>query len=337
MTALLAVENLRVEIPTRRATLVAVDDVSFEVAAGEVLGMVGETGAGKSLTGTAIIGLLEPPARIAGGRISLDGRRIDDLPSEAMRRLRGKDIGAVFQDPLTSLNPLLTVGRHLTQTILTHLDVSPSEALSRALRLLSEVGIPAARERLDSYPHELSGGMRQRVVLALAFACEPKLIIADEPTTALDVSVQAQVIELLKRMCREHGAAVLLITHDMGVIADTADRIAVMYAGRLIEIGPTPLVLKSSRHPYTRGLMASIPSMRRRGTQLAQIEGSMPRLDAMPPGCAFHPRCTVAEGRCNCDRPGLSSVAPHWDVACWLATATGATATGATVMDGARG
>ena len=322
MSALLAVENLRVEIPTRRATLVAVDDVSFEVAAGEVLGVVGETGAGKSLTGTAIIGLLEPPARIAGGHISLAGRRIDNLPAEAMRRLRGKDIGAVFQDPLTSLNPLLTVGRHLTQTILTHLDISPDEARRRALTLLTEVGIPAARERLDSYPHELSGGMRQRVVLALAFACEPKLIIADEPTTALDVSVQAQVIELLKRMCREHGAAVVLITHDMGVIADTADRIAVMYAGRLIEIGPTRLVLKASRHPYTQGLMASIPSMRRRGTRLAQIEGSMPRLDAMPPGCAFHPRCTVAEGRCHRDRPGLSPVAPHWQAACWLASAT---------------
>ena len=327
MTALLSVENLRVEIPTRRSTLTAVDDVSFEVASGEVLGMVGETGAGKSLTGTAIIGLLEPPARIAGGRITLAGQRIDDLPAEAMRRLRGKDIGAVFQDPLTSLNPLLTVGRHLTQTILTHLDVSPGEARSRALKLLSAVGIPAARERLDSYPHELSGGMRQRVVLALAFACEPKLIIADEPTTALDVSVQAQVIELLKRMCREHGTAVLLITHDVGVIADTADRIAVMYAGRVIEIGPTRLVLKAARHPYTRGLMASIPSMRRRDTQLAQIEGSMPRLDAMPPGCAFHPRCTVAEGRCDRDRPSLSPVAPHWRAACWLATATATTTT----------
>ena len=318
MTALLSVENLRVEIPTRRATLVAVDDVSFDVAAGEVLGVVGETGAGKSLTGTAIIGLLDPPARIAGGRISLAGRRIDNLPAEAMRSLRGKDIGAVFQDPLTSLNPLLTVGRHLTQTILTHLDLSPNEAQSRALKLLSEVGIPAARERLDSYPHELSGGMRQRVVLALAFACEPKLIIADEPTTALDVSIQAQVIELLKRMCRDHGTAVLLITHDMGVIADTADRIAVMYAGRLVEIGPTQSVLKASCHPYTKGLMASIPSMRRRGATLAQIEGSMPRLDAMPSGCAFHPRCSVKIERCDRERPDLMPAAT-WKAACWLA------------------
>ena len=317
-TALLSVENLRVEIPTRRATLVAVDDVSFDIAAGEVLGVVGETGAGKSLTGTAIIGLLDPPARIAGGRISLAGQRIDNLPEEAMRGLRGKDIGAVFQDPLTSLNPLLTVGRHLTQTILTHLDISPAEARGRALKLLSEVGIPAPRERLDSYPHELSGGMRQRVVLALAFACDPKLVIADEPTTALDVSVQAQVIELLKRMCREHGTAVLLITHDMGVIADTADRIAVMYAGRLVEIGPTRSVLKASCHPYTQGLMASIPSMRRRGATLAQIDGSMPRLDALPTGCAFHPRCSVRVERCDRERPDLLPAAT-WKAACWLA------------------
>jgi peptide/nickel transport system ATP-binding protein len=182
---------------------------------------------------------------------------------------------------------------------------------------LSEVGIPAARERLDSYPHQLSGGMRQRVVLALAFACEPKLIIADEPTTALDVSVQAQVIELLKRMCRDHGTAVLLITHDMGVIADTADRIAVMYAGRLVEIGPTQSVLKAPAHPYTKGLMASIPSMRRRGATLAQIEGSMPRLDAMPSGCAFHPRCAIRIERCDRERPDLMPGETS-KAACWL-------------------
>jgi len=321
MTSLLSVEHLRVEIPTRRGTLLAVDDLSFDVAEGEVLGMVGETGAGKSLTGNAIIGLLDPPARIAAGRIGLRGRRIDDLPAEAMRHLRGKEIGAVFQDPLTSLNPLLTVGRHLTQTILTHLDMSPSQARARALKMLTEVGIPAARERLDSYPHQLSGGMRQRVVLALAFACDPTLVVADEPTTALDVSVQAQVIELLKRMCREHGTAVLLITHDMGVIADTADRIAVMYAGRLVEIGPTRSVLNAASHPYTQGLMASIPSMRRRGVALAQIEGSMPRLDAMPAGCAFHPRCPVKVERCTRERPDLAPAGAS-DVACWLSSTT---------------
>jgi peptide/nickel transport system ATP-binding protein len=317
MKTLLSVRNLRVEIPTRRATLVALDDVSFNIDEGEVLGVVGESGAGKSITGSAVIGLIDPPGRVAGGEIVFAGRRIDNLAPEAMRHLRGRDIGAVFQDPLTSLNPLLTVGRQLAQTIAAHLDMSPSEAWERALRLLTEVGIPAAKERLDSYPHELSGGMRQRVVLALAFCCEPRLIIADEPTTALDVSVQAQVIDLFRRMCRERGTAVMLITHDMGVIAETADRIAVMYAGRLVEIGPARAVLKAPAHPYTRGLMASIPTMKRRTAELLQIEGSMPRLTAIPPGCAFHPRCLERLARCTHDRPDMTD-ADGRSVACWL-------------------
>jgi peptide/nickel transport system ATP-binding protein len=317
MKTLLSVRNLRVEIPTRRATLVAVDDISFDIDEGEVLGVVGESGAGKSITGSAVIGLIDPPGRVAGGEIVFAGRRIDNLAPEAMRHLRGRDIGAVFQDPLTSLNPLLTVGRQLAQTIAAHLDMSPSEAWARALRLLTEVGIPAAKERLDSYPHELSGGMRQRVVLALAFCCEPRLIIADEPTTALDVSVQAQVIDLFRRMCRERGTAVMLITHDMGVIAETADRIAVMYAGRLVEIGPAQAVLKAPTHPYTRGLMASIPTMKRRTAELLQIDGSMPRLTAIPPGCAFHPRCLERLTRCTHDRPDMTD-ADGRSVACWL-------------------
>jgi peptide/nickel transport system ATP-binding protein len=317
MKTLLSVRNLRVEIPTRRATLVAVDDISFDIDEGEVLGVVGESGAGKSITGSAVIGLIDPPGRVAGGEIVFAGRRIDNLAPEAMRHLRGRDIGAVFQDPLTSLNPLLTVGRQLAQTIAAHLDMSPSEAWARALRLLTEVGIPAAKERLDSYPHELSGGMRQRVVLALAFCCEPRLIIADEPTTALDVSVQAQVIDLFRRMCRERGTAVMLITHDMGVIAETADRIAVMYAGRLVEIGPAQAVLKAPTHPYTRGLMASIPTMKRRTAELLQIDGSMPRLTAIPPGCAFHPRCLERLARCTHDRPDMTD-ADGRSVACWL-------------------
>jgi peptide/nickel transport system ATP-binding protein len=317
MKTLLSVRNLRVEIPTRRATLVALDDVSFNIDEGEVLGVVGESGAGKSITGSAVIGLIDPPGRVAGGEIVFAGRRIDNLAPEAMRHLRGRDIGAVFQDPLTSLNPLLTVGRQLAQTITAHLNMPPSEARERALRLLTEVGIPAAKERLDSYPHELSGGMRQRVVLALAFCCEPRLIIADEPTTALDVSVQAQVVDLLRRMCRERGTAVMLITHDMGVIAETADRIGVMYAGRLIEIGPAHAVLKAPAHPYTRGLMASIPTMKRRTAELLQIQGSMPRLTAIPPGCAFHPRCVERLARCTHDRPDMTD-ADGRSVACWL-------------------
>ncbi|MFM7689292.1 MAG: ABC transporter ATP-binding protein, partial [Alphaproteobacteria bacterium] len=243
---LLEVRHLRVEFPTRRGTLVALDDVSFTISAGEVLGVVGESGAGKSMTGAAIIGLLEPPGRIAAGEIRLDGKRIDNLRYEDMRRIRGKDIGAIFQDPLTTLNPLYTVGRQLAETMTTHLPITPAEARKRAIGWLDLVGIPAAAQRIDSYPHEFSGGMRQRVVIALALCAEPRLIVADEPTTALDVSIQAQIIALLKSLAREKGTAMMLVTHDMGVIAETADRVAVMYAGRIAEIGPVRNVVKQA-------------------------------------------------------------------------------------------
>jgi peptide/nickel transport system ATP-binding protein len=314
---LLKVENLRVEVPTRRGILVAVDDVSFDIAPGEVLGVVGESGAGKSLTGAAIIGLLEPPLRIAGGRISLNHRRIDTLPYEQMRRVRGKEIGAIFQDPLTSLNPLYTVGQQLIETIRTHLDLGPGGARARALSLLKEVGIAAAEERIDHYPHQFSGGMRQRVVIALALAANPKLIIADEPTTALDVSIQAQIIALLKRLGRDHGTAIMLVTHDMGVIAETADRVAVMYAGRIVEIGPVRAIIDRPSHPYTAGLMASIPRTHGPRGRLQQIDGSMPRLTAIPPGCPFNPRCPQAFERCRSERPELMP-AQESTAACWL-------------------
>ena len=315
---LLEVENLRVEFPTRRGVLVAVDDISFAIEEGEVLGVVGESGAGKSLTGMSIIGLLEPPGRIAAGHVRLAGQRIDNLAPEAMRRVRGKQIGAVFQDPLTSLNPLYTIGRQLTETISTHLDLGERAARARALELLSEVGIPAPDRRIDSYPHEFSGGMRQRVVIALALAANPRLVIADEPTTALDVSIQAQIIALLKRLCREHGTAVMLVTHDMGVIAETADRVAVMYAGRIAEIGPVRDVIQAPRHPYTEGLMGSIPSMAERRDRLVQIEGAMPRLTEIPPGCAFGPRCPKAFARCAGERPDLLATKGPSRAACWL-------------------
>jgi peptide/nickel transport system ATP-binding protein len=314
---LLEVSHLRVEFPTRRGTLVAVDDVSFEIGRGEVLGVVGESGAGKSLTGMAIIGLLERPGRIAAGEIRLDGERIDDLPAAAMRRIRGRRIGAIFQDPLTSLNPLYTVGQQLIETIRTHLPVSQREARERAIGLLAEAGIPAPAQRIDHYPHQFSGGMRQRVVIALALCAEPELIIADEPTTALDVSIQAQIIALLKRVCREHRAAVILITHDMGVIAETADRVAVMYAGRLAEIGPAREVIHAPQHPYTAGLMASIPKLGETRGRLAQIEGAMPRLHAIPGGCAYHPRCPRRFAPCDAERPGLR-MAGASQAACWL-------------------
>jgi peptide/nickel transport system ATP-binding protein len=314
---LLQVEALRVEFPTRRGTLVAVDGVSFSIAPGEVLGVVGESGAGKSITGAAIIGLIDPPGRIGSGRILLGERRIDNLSPDALRRVRGREIGAVFQDPLTSLNPLYTVGRQLIETIATHLDLSATAARARALELLKEVGIAAPERRIDQYPHQFSGGMRQRIVIALALAANPKLIIADEPTTALDVSIQAQIIALLKRLCRDHGTAVMLITHDMGVIAETADRVAVMYAGRIVEIGPVTEVIHRPAHPYTRGLMGSIPSIVGERDVLAQIDGSMPRLTAIPAGCAFHPRCPQAFERCRRERPELADVGPT-HAACWL-------------------
>ncbi len=319
---LLEVKNLRVEFPTRRGTLLAVDDVSFEIAPGEVLGVVGESGAGKSLTGNAIIGLLEPPGRIAGGQVLLEGKRIDNLPYEEMRRIRGARIGAIFQDPLTSLNPLYSVGRQLIETIQTHLPLSASAARARALDLLKEVGIPAAENRIDHYPHQFSGGMRQRVVIALALCAGPRLIVADEPTTALDVSIQAQIIALLKRLCREHGTAVMLVTHDMGVIAETADRVAVMYAGRLAEIGPVREVIKHAQHPYTKGLMGSIPSLGVRSEKLIQIDGAMPRLTEIPQGCAFNPRCTYVGTRCLVERPNLMTAGSS-RAACWLHDAGG--------------
>jgi len=316
---LLEVKDLRVEFPTRRGTLVAVDGLSFTIAPGEILGVVGESGAGKSLTGMAIIGLLEPPGRIAAGEIRLECERIDNLPAERLRRIRGRRIGAIFQDPLTSLNPLYTIGDQLVETILTHLDVGRDEARSRALRLLAEVGIPAPEARIGHYPHQFSGGMRQRVVIALALCAEPRLIVADEPTTALDVSIQAQIIALLKRLARDHGTAVMLITHDMGVIAETADRVAVMYAGRLAELGPVREVIHEPRHPYTSGLMGSIPKLGavKRHDRLVQIDGAMPRLNAIPAGCAFNPRCPKRFGRCTAERPEPLPVGNAL-ASCWL-------------------
>jgi peptide/nickel transport system ATP-binding protein len=313
----LSVRGLRVAFPTRRRTLVAVDGVSFDIAPGEVLGVVGESGAGKSLTGAAIIGLIEPPGRIVGGQVRLQGQPIDTLPPEEMRKVRGKRIGMVFQDPLTSLNPLYRVGDQIVETIRAHARVSEGEARERAITLLQEAGIQGARARIDSYPHEFSGGMRQRVVLALALCGEPDLLIADEPTTALDVSIQAQIIQLLKRLCRERGTAVMLITHDMGVIAETADRVAVMYAGRIVEIGPVRHVVQHPHHPYTKGLMGAIPTLGPQTPRLVQIPGTMPRLDAIPKGCAFHPRCALAFDRCRAERPEAIPAGPS-QAACWL-------------------
>jgi peptide/nickel transport system ATP-binding protein len=330
----LSVRDLSVQFPTRRGVLTAVDRISFDIQAGEVLGVVGESGAGKSMTGSAVMGLLEPPGRISGGEILLKGRRIDNLPYAEMRKIRGRRIGMVFQDPLTSLNPLFRIGDQIIETIRTHADVTEAAARDRAIQLLTEVGIQGAAQRIGSYPHQFSGGMRQRVVLALALAAEPELIIADEPTTALDVSIQAQIIQLMRRLCRERGAAIMLITHDMGVIAETADRVAVMYAGRIAEIGPVRDVIQRPHHPYTKGLMGSIPTLDMAGGdgggpgsegRLTQIPGSMPRLTAIPAGCAFNPRCTKVMDRCRAaPRPEPEAVGAS-QVACWLVGQGGAT------------
>ena len=315
--SLLQVRNLVVEFPGRRGTLRALDDISFDIAPGEILGVVGESGAGKSLTGAAIIGLLEPPGRIASGQILLEGQRIDNLPYEQMRHIRGRRIGAIFQDPLTSLNPLYSIGHQLMETIQTHLKMSNADARARAISLLDDTGIPAAAQRIDHYPHQFSGGLRQRVVIALALAAEPQLIVADEPTTALDVSIQAQIITLLKTICKQRGAAVMLITHDMGVIAETCDRVAVLYAGRIAEIGPVHEVINHPAHPYTTGLMAAIPDIAIERERLFQIDGAMPRLNAIPPGCAFNPRGPKTFDRCIQQRPDLLT-AGKTRAACWL-------------------
>jgi peptide/nickel transport system ATP-binding protein len=314
---LLDVRDLTIEFPTRRGVLRALDRISFSIEAGEILGVVGESGAGKSLTGVSIVGLLERPGRIAGGEIHLNDTRIDNLPPEPMRRIRGRRIGMIFQDPLTTLNPLYTIGRQLTETMQTHLPLNDSQARKKAIDWLDRVGIPAAAQRIDAYPHEFSGGQRQRVVIALALCAEPSLVIADEPTTALDVSIQAQIITLLKTLTRDHDTAVMLITHDMGVIAETADRVAVMYAGRIAEIGPVANVIRHPVHPYTEGLMASIPSLEHRVDRLRQIDGSMPRLDALPTGCRFNPRCAKSFDRCQTDQPELLPAGPT-QAACWL-------------------
>ncbi len=308
---LLSVRDLSVLFDKHDRTIEAVHTVSFDLRRGEILGLVGESGAGKSLTSMSIVGLIDYPGRIEASSISLDDTRIDSLGEKSMRRIRGKDIGVIFQDPLTSLDPLFTVGDQLVETIRTHLPIDISEARERAVGLLREVGIPAPERRMDSYPHELSGGMRQRVVIALALCAEPKVVIADEPTTALDVSIQAQIIALLQKLCVERGMSIILVTHDMGVIAECADRVAVMYAGRIVEMGPTRQVIQQPLHPYTRGLMGAIPRIGGPRNRLSQIGGSMPRPGERFDGCAFTARCPKAQELCGRQRPLLDA---HGDI-----------------------
>ena len=300
---LLEVEGLRTHFFTRAGVVRAVDGVSFELRAGEVLGLVGESGCGKTVTGFSILGLVDPPGRIAGGRIVFEGRDLVGLPEEEMRKVRGARIAMVFQDPMMTLNPVLRIDTQMVEAVRAHQDLSRAEARELARAALTRVGIASAESRLRAYPHQFSGGMRQRVAIAIALLNRPKLVIADEPTTALDVTIQAQILYEAQKLCRESGTALIWITHDLSVVAGLADRICVMYAGRIVEQGSVDQVLDAPLHPYTHGLLGSVPSRNRRGAPLAQIPGMTPSLIDLPPGCAFRNRCPRAAPACSDDPP----------------------------------
>ena len=322
MTRVLDVENLRISFPaTDGGRFLAVDGVSFTLDRGETLALVGESGCGKSLTSLALLRLVPPPGRIeSGSAIRLGNTDVLGLEGERLRRIRGRRIGMIFQDPMTSLNPVFTVGSQIAEGIRAHFPVSRAEARERSLRLLQEVGIPDAAARLDAYPHQLSGGMRQRVMIAIALAAEPEILVADEPTTALDVTVQAQILEVLDRLRATHGMAVLLITHDLGIVAGRADRVAVMYAGQIVEEAPTARLFAQPSHPYTQGLFASVPRITGPVRRLTPIAGSVPPPTAWPDGCRFRPRCPKAFDRSE-TMPPLLPIGPGHRMRCWLAEA----------------
>ena len=314
---LLEGRDLHVEFRTREGIARAVNGVGYAVDAGETLAVLGESGSGKSVTAQAVMGILDtPPGRITGGRVLFQGRDLLTLKEEERRRIRGAGMAMIFQDALSALNPVLTVGDQLGEMFVVHRGMSKKDARARAIELMDRVRIPAARQRVRDYPHQFSGGMRQRIMIAMALALEPALIIADEPTTALDVTVQAQVMDLLAELRREYGMGLVLITHDLGVVADVADRIAVMYAGRIVESAPVHDIYKSPAHPYTRGLLDSIPRLDRKGRRLYAIEGLPPSLTHIPPGCPFHPRCPLARDVCRTDEPPLYEVDEQRGSAC---------------------
>jgi oligopeptide/dipeptide ABC transporter ATP-binding protein len=315
--ALLKVDNLTTVFDTRDGAVPAVNDISFEIHFGETLGLVGESGSGKSVTALSILRLVQTPGRIAGGRIVFKGRDLLTLDETAMRAVRGADISLIFQEPMTALNPVFTVGDQIAETLLVHRRASRREAKAQAVELMKAVRIPDPGSRVKDYPHQLSGGMRQRVMIAIALACRPSLVIADEPTTALDVTIQAEILDLLRDMKTAFNLSLLLITHDLGVVAETADRVAVMYAGRIVETGPVRAIFRNPQHPYTRGLLASIPGGVR-GHRLHAIEGSVPLLGALPPGCAFNPRCPDRFEPCTTEPPPDYVVGPGQMAKCYL-------------------
>jgi oligopeptide/dipeptide ABC transporter ATP-binding protein len=325
---LLSVEGLTTSFDTAAGSVTAVNDVSFAIRQGETLGLVGESGSGKSVTAFSIIRLVQPPGRITAGRVLFQGRDLALLPEEEIRQVRGAGIGFIFQEPMAALNPVMRVGDHIAEALRVHGLASRAEARSRAVDLLRAVRIVDAEHRVRDYPHQLSGGMRQRVMIAIALACRPPLVIADEPTTALDVTVQAQILDLLRDMKQEFGISLLLITHDLGVIAETADRVAIMYAGRIVEQGPVRDIFRHASHPYTRGLLASIPGGAA-GSRLHAIEGSVPNLGALPPGCSFAPRCAARMPHCDDAFPGVTALRPEHSVRCYLYSSAGAPAAAA--------
>ena len=320
MTALLEVRDLRTWFDGDGGTYRAVDGISFSLQAGRTLGIVGESGCGKSVTSLSIMGLVPmPPGRIAGGEILFEGVDLLKLDAEALRDLRGARMAMIFQEPMTSLNPAYTVGEQIVEGILRHQAIDRAAARARAIEMLRLVRIPAPEQRFDEYPHNLSGGMRQRAMIAMALACGPRLLIADEPTTALDVTIQAQILDLLRRLREETGTAIILITHDLGVIAELADDVVVMYAGQIVERAPVRRLFEAAQHPYTIGLLGAIPELDRRRARLATIEGTVPDLGAELPGCRFAPRCPFAQPRCRADAPSLREVEPGHEAACWRA------------------
>jgi oligopeptide/dipeptide ABC transporter ATP-binding protein len=314
---LLSVEHLTTVFDLAAGPVAAVDDVTFEIRAGETLGLVGESGSGKSVTALSILRLVQPPGRIAGGALRFKGRDLLALPEGEMRAIRGAEISLVFQEPMTALNPVFTVGDQIAEALLVHHQATRREARARAVELLDAVRVPDAAARVRDYPHQLSGGMRQRVLIAMALACKPSLLIADEPTTALDVTIQAQILDLLREMKTAFNLSLLLITHDLGVIAETADRVAVMYAGRIVEEAPVRAIFREPKHPYTRALLASIPG-RTPGERLRAIEGTVPMLGALPPGCAFNPRCPDRFDPCTLAPPPEYPVGPEHGARCYL-------------------
>ena len=319
----LEIGDLRTWFHTRAGVGRAVDGLSFHLGRGETLGLVGESGCGKSVAALSVLRLVAPPGRIEGGRVRFRGRDLLGLPEEEMRGVRGNEIAMVFQEPMTSLNPVLTCGDQIAEALRRHRAVGRKEARERAVEMMSRVGIPAPEQRVDEYPHQLSGGMRQRVMIAMALSCAPDVLIADEPTTALDVTTQAQILDLLQRLQEEFHMAILLITHDLGVVAEVADRVAVMYAGRIVEAAETSRLFASPRHPYTRALLRSVPQLHGPLHRLEVIRGRVPEATDFPDGCRFHPRCPLAEDRCRGRTPPLEEVAPGHGTACWRWDAAG--------------